>query len=355
MAILGQMKAQLTVLGSTLLVVGGAPVALPARPRAVLTGVGVAAPAPVSPERLAAALWRGSPPPSAANAIQVYISAVRRGAHEAGWPGEVILHRDHGYLLEPEIQVDLRQLQVAVAQAQLLLGRGDPVGAEQLLADRTEVEVSRVLADLPPAFGQVLRHSAQALVECARLVWLRALVESGQSDRALPLLLALCEEHPERGDAVELTARAYYATSRPAEALEQLRWHRSHLQENFGLDPGDWLADLQGRILRNDPALVPMVVGLQEQACSHSGPDGERDPVVCARAVGALVAEGGSSVDEMPACLHGSVALLGEWQFLIEAVTGALRAGAGDAAADGAALDHELVTSIRSGTGLPAH
>lgn len=345
------MKAQLTVLGSTLLVVDGAPVALPARPRAVLTAVGVAAPAPVSPERLATVLWRGSPPPSAANAIQVYISAVRRGAHEAGWPGEVILHRDHGYLLEPEIQIDLRQLQVAVTQAQLLLSRDDPVGAEQLLADRTEVEVSRVLTDLPPAFGQMLRHSAQALVECARLVWLRALVESGQSDRALPLLLALCEEHPERGDAVELTARAYYATSRPAEALEQLLWHRRHLQENFGLDPGDWLADLQRRILRNDPALVPTVFGPAEQACSHTGPDGEQDAVVCARAVGAMVAGGASAVDEMPPCLHRSVARLGEWQFLIEAVTGATRAGAGDAAAGGAVLDDELVMSVRSGVG----
>lgn len=315
------MKAVVGVLGSTTLVVDGTPVQLSARPRAVLTALAVSAPEVVHPTRLAGALWPSSPPRSAPNAIQVYVSAIRKGAHEAGWTGDFILHRDDGYLLDPAVQVDIDRLQAAVTEAQRLLDRRDPVAAEQLLAGRTDLDPARVLADLPAEFGQAMRHSGQALLERARLLRLRALVWSGRAGQALPTLLGLCDEYPERGDAVELAALAYYASSRPAEALELLRHHSDHLRHAFGLDPGEWLSVLQGRILSNDPSLLPDVETGTTVVCPHTPVDAAWDAGVCARAVGALLAAGATS-EQMPPCLGRSVTQLGEWPFVQELVAG---------------------------------
>lgn len=315
------MKAVVGVLGSTTLVVNGTPVQLSARPRAVLTALAVAAPEVVHPARLAGALWPTSPPRSAPNAIQVYVSAIRKGAHEAGWRGEFVLHRDDGYLLDPAIQIDIDQLQAALTEAQRLLDRRDPIGAEQLLAGRTECDPSRVLSDLPAEFGQAMRHSGQALLERARLLRLRALVWSGRAGQALPTLLGLCDEYPERGDVVELAALAYYASSRPAEALELLRHHSDHLRHAFGLDPGEWHGLLQSRILSNDPTLLPDVDVGTTVICPHTPADQVWDAVLCARAVGTMIAAGATS-EEMPPCLQRSVTQLGEWAFVHELVAG---------------------------------
>jgi SARP family transcriptional regulator, regulator of embCAB operon len=315
------MKAVVGVLGSTTLLVEGSAVPLSARPRAVLTALAVTAPDAVAPPRLASALWHGEPPRSATNAIQVYVSSIRKGAHDAGWVGDFILHRDDGYLLDPTVEVDLEQLQVAAAEAQRLLDRRDPVGAEQLLAGRTDIDPARVLADLPAEFGPAVRHSGQALLERARMLRLRALVWSGRAGQALPTLLGLCDEYPERGDAVELAALAYYASSRPAEALDLLRRHGDHLRHDFGLDPGEWLSVLQGRILSNDPTLLPDIDVETSVACAHTPPDEPWDAVVCARAVGGLLADGATS-EQMPACLQRAVTHLGEWPFVQELVAG---------------------------------
>ncbi|QFG68091.1 AfsR/SARP family transcriptional regulator [Ornithinimicrobium pratense] len=315
------MKAVVAVLGSTTLVVDGAAVTLPARPRAVLTALAVTSPDVLAPARLADALWRGNPPRSAANAIQVYVSAIRKGAHEAGWVGDFVLHRDDGYLLDPEVLVDLDQLQGAVTEAQRLLDRRDPVGAEQLLAGRTNLDPARVLADLPAEFGPSVRHAGQALLERARLLRLRTLIWSGRGEEALPTLLGLCDEHPERGDAVELAALAYYASSRPAEALELLRRHSDHLRHAFGLDPGEWLHVLQGRILSNDLTLLPDVDLSTTVVCPHTPANAVWDAAVCARAVGGMLA-GGATSEDMPPCLPRSVTQLGEWPFLLELVAG---------------------------------
>lgn len=320
----------MSVLGSTRLTIEDRPVTLSARPRAVLTALAVTSPDVVAPALLADALWHGSPPRSAANAVQVYVSAIRKGAHGAGWVGDFILHRDDGYLLDPDVEVDLHQLQIAVTEAQRLFDRRDPVAAEQLLARRTEVDASRVLADLPAEFGQVRRHAAQALLDGARLLRLRAMVWSGQSEQALPTLLGLCDEYPERGDAVELAAQALYASSRPAEALDLLRRHSDHLRHDFGLDPGEWLSALQARILSNDPTLMPQVAE-NTVACAHTPADAVWDAVLCARAVGGLLAAGGANVEDMPSCLQRSVTQLGEWNFLIEVVAG-VKEGGGSAA-----------------------
>lgn len=315
------MRAVVGVLGSTTLVIDGTPVPLSARPRAVLTALAVAAPEVVHPTRLAGALWPTSPPRSAPNAIQVYVSAIRKGAHEVGWEGDFVLHRDDGYLLDPAVQVDIDQLQAAVTEAQRLLDRRDPVAAEHLLAGRTDLDPSRVLSDLPAEFGQAVRHSGQALLERARLLRLRALVWSGQAGQALPTLLGLCGEYPERGDVVELAALAYYASSRPAEALELLRHHSDHLRHAFGLDPGEWFTILQARILSNDPTLLPDVDVETTVLCDHTPVDAVWDAVTCARAVGAMIADGATS-EEMPPCLQRSVTQLGEWAFVHELVAG---------------------------------
>lgn len=321
--------AHVSVLGSTALVIDGEAVKLAARPRAVLTVLAVAAPSIVPPERIGAALWRGPPPRSATNAVQVYVSAVRRGAHEGGWRGDFVLRRDSGYLLDPAVTVDLQQLRTATERAEAALATGEASSAVGWLVGLTDPDPDTVLADLRQDSDPAMRHTVQALLERARMLFLRSLVDSGQPDRALPALLGLCEEYPERGDVVEQTALAYYRSGRPTAALHLVRQHRQHLRRDFGLDPGPWLEVLERRILTNHPALAPMTEVPPEalpQTCPHTESGSKVDSVRCARAAGAAVVRGSQDDVDIGPCLHRGRAELGDWGILNEVVTGALEA-----------------------------
>ncbi|MFX0540022.1 AfsR/SARP family transcriptional regulator [Ornithinimicrobium sp. Y1847] len=164
----------------------------------------------------------------------------------------------------------------------------------------------------------------------ARVVYLDALVRSGNPGRALPALLMLTEDLPDRGDVVQLTVLAYYRTSRPAEALQLLRKHRRYLVDEQGLDPGPWLDILEQRILTNDLDLR----GDEDRAaagpdlladCPHCLDD-RYDAVRCAQQIGAAVAilaPDAPEPTELTPCADRCRAELGEWGFLRNAMLGA--------------------------------
>ena len=124
----------------------------------------------VSSDRLIDALWGETPPPTAANALQVYVTQLRRllepqRAKRA--PSEVLPARAGGYALraEPEA-LDAerfeRQLEMAVAVA----GRGDVASAAQGLRKALDLWRGAALADFT--------YEPFAQAEIARLEELRA-------------------------------------------------------------------------------------------------------------------------------------------------------------------------------------
>jgi DNA-binding SARP family transcriptional activator len=83
----------------------------PPMPRALLALLSLRAGAPIHVEAVVDALWGEAPPDSARNAIQVYVSALRKLlGHEA------IRSGSGGYALDPAIRVDAVELEQAVGE-----------------------------------------------------------------------------------------------------------------------------------------------------------------------------------------------------------------------------------------------
>src|SRR5437899_1123435 len=92
------------MLGPLEVVRQGAPLPLPpGRPRALLGMLLVHARHVTATDALLDELWWGEPPPSAGNALQVYVSNLRKllePDHRPGEPWRVLLTRKPGYLLD---------------------------------------------------------------------------------------------------------------------------------------------------------------------------------------------------------------------------------------------------------------
>lgn len=101
--------------------------------------------------------------------------------------------------------------------------------------------------------------------ERVRLEEIRAeLVEQQLTERidhdpgaAVANLETAVAEAPLREHRWELLMLALYRSGRQADALRAFQRARTHLSSELGLDPGPALADLERKILRQDPALTP--------------------------------------------------------------------------------------------------
>ena len=218
----------------------GVPVALGGpRPRALLARLLLEPNRAVSNDRLIDAIWGESPPPSAHNAVQVHVHALR-----AALGPDRIETRAPGYLLH--------------------------VHPGELDADRFHELVRRGGDDLPVALalwrGPALADLADepfaradaARLDESRLVALEARIDhdlAGADDTAVAAELeALVAAHPHRETLRALLMLALYRAGRQADALAAYRDARAALDE-LGLEPGPELRALEQRILRQDEDL----------------------------------------------------------------------------------------------------
>jgi DNA-binding SARP family transcriptional activator len=220
------------------------------QPRALLTLLLLDANRVVSRDRLVEALWGDEPPDRAANALQVYVSQLRKALGR-----DLIVTQQRGYTIHVEEgQLDLERFYRLVDEARLLgadraartlrqalsLWRGEP------LAD---------LTDTPFVEGERRRLEE---------VWLSALEARIEADLALgghaalvSELEALVREHPFRERLRGELMLALYGSGRQAEALEVYRQGRQLLVDELGLEPGEALKRLEKAILEQDPAIAP--------------------------------------------------------------------------------------------------
>src|SRR5207244_407926 len=109
------------------------------------------------------------------------------------------------------------------------------------------------------AYEEFARAEADRLEEL-RLVcveeWVEAELALGGAAEVLPELRALAAAHPARERLQASLMLALYRSGRQAEALEVYAAVRARLVDELGLEPGEDLRGLQGRILRHDPDLV---------------------------------------------------------------------------------------------------
>ena len=226
------------------------------KPRALLAVLLLHPNQVVSADRLIDALWGDSPPRSAANTLQGYVSWLRQAL--APLPGAPrVRTQDPGYVLslDPE-QIDARRFERMVGEARDARAAGKAERAAEVLGRALALWRGPALAD----FG----YEQFAGIEAARLEELRlfALEEHAQAELALGRhaqltgpLQALVDGHPLREPLWGLLMLALYRCGRQADALRAFQAARRALAEELGIAPCPALCRLEAEILVQAPSL----------------------------------------------------------------------------------------------------
>ncbi|HEX5620851.1 MAG TPA: BTAD domain-containing putative transcriptional regulator [Solirubrobacteraceae bacterium] len=242
------------VLGPVQVLAGSGPVELAAgRQVALLAYLLIARDEVVSRDRLIDALWGEAPPPTATNALQVQVHALRKrlGA-------ERIAREGVGYRLCLESgELDLERFEQLTTRGRAELADGRPVEAAATLKEALALWRGQAYEDV--------RYEVFAQAEVARLDELRlaAIEDRIQADLALGRhrelvseLEALVAEHHGRERLCGQLMLALYRSGRQTAALDVFQQARQTMRDELGLEPGPELQELQQAVLRQDPALA---------------------------------------------------------------------------------------------------
>lgn len=227
-----------------------------AQQRVVLALLVVAAPEPVSRDRLVDELWGERPPASAAHAVQVYVSGIRKVLRAAG-TDNAVRSVPSGYALSVAAEeIDARRFERLVSEARRVLG-DDPARARELFGEALGLWRGPALAGLVQF--EFARREADRLEELrsgAVQGSLEARLACGDDVGVVAPLADLVAENPLRERTCELLMLALYRCGRHAEALSAYRDACEALDE-IGLQPGPELRQLEQAILRHDGSLRP--------------------------------------------------------------------------------------------------
>src|SRR5262245_8929230 len=232
--------------GDPILGLGGA------KPRALLALLLLHANEVVSRDRLIDELWGASPPETAATALQVHVSQLRKTLGR-----DVILTQPPGYLIRvSDGELDLHRFEQLVAAA-----RAEELAeAARLLREGLALWRGAPLAEL----GDTFAPAERARLAEQRLAALEQRIEAelalGRHGGLVPELEGLVREHSLRERLRGQLMLALYRCGRQADALEVYRSGRRLLDEELGLEPDDELQGLEKAILNHDPSLDSPVV-----------------------------------------------------------------------------------------------
>jgi DNA-binding SARP family transcriptional activator/DNA-binding beta-propeller fold protein YncE len=230
-----------------------------AKRRAVLALLLLRANEVVPIDRLIDELWGDSPPESAANMLQGYVSHLRKALEPGRTRGEheLLVSQAPGYVLRiRQNQLDANRFAHLASEGRQLLDDGDPRAAAERLRAALELWRGPALADLA--------YEAFALPEAERLEELRLATMEDRIDADLALghhdalvgeLREFVDVYPLRERARGQLMAALYRGGRQAEALQVYREGRATLSEQLGIEPGPGLRDLERAILRQDAEL----------------------------------------------------------------------------------------------------
>jgi DNA-binding SARP family transcriptional activator len=233
---------------------GGSQVSLGGpKPRALLTVLLLSPNEVISTDRLIDDIWGGDSLESAAAALRVNVSRLRKAL-----PQDVLTTRSPGYVLrvEPD-ELDLHRFERLVDEGRSLRERGLAADASERLRDALSLWRGAPLADFAyESFAQ----AAIARLEEIRLAAVELRIDAdlalGRHDALVGELEALVAEHPLRERLQSHLMRALYLSGRQAEALEAYKAARRALVDELGIEPSAALQELERAILRHDPSLA---------------------------------------------------------------------------------------------------
>jgi len=234
---------ELLLLGPVELRVDGEPVALPAKPRALLALLALHANRPVTRDTLVDELWEDRPPERAVKTVQVYVSQLRKALGR-----DRVKTTGGGYMLVlDEDELDLTRFERLLRAGREHLARGDAEDAVETL------DAALALWRGEPRYdaGRLDELRATALEERAE-----AELALGRHAQLVADLEQLIAERPERERPRAQLMLALYRSGRQEEALALFRSTREDLVERLGIEPGPELRDLHARILQQDRELA---------------------------------------------------------------------------------------------------
>jgi DNA-binding SARP family transcriptional activator len=203
----------------------------------------------VSSDRLIDDLWgEDAAPPTAATALQVHVSNLRRALGEP----DVVVTRSPGYLIRAGEALDLARFERLVSEAET----AEPPEAAAILRRALALWRGPPLDDL--AYEQALQTAIGRLEEL-RVSALERRIEAdlalGRHAALVPELEALVREHRFRETLHRQLMLALYRSSRQADALAAFRALRTAMADELGLEPGPDLRRLEQAILTQDSSL----------------------------------------------------------------------------------------------------
>ena len=259
----------------------------PAKERAVLGVLLLHAGSIVSRTQLIDGLWGESPPPTAAKAVNVYVSQVRRTLSPNG--REPIVTQAPGYVVNLEEEaLDATRFQLLAAAARERAQAGELEAAAALMREALGLWRGPALA------GLELEGSARD--DVARLEDLRLTAELdlvdyqlalAEHEQLVPELERRVAQHPLDERVRGQLILGLYRSGRQADALNAYRETRETLVSELGIEPSAPLQRLERGILNHDPSLeAPTGVtrsgrdpreGRRKPTHSHEGGSGSFD------------------------------------------------------------------------------
>ena len=259
---------RVTLFGSVEMVSGGAPVSLGGpKQRAVFGLLALNAGRVVPLDRLMLDLWQDEPPDQAMNAVQSYVSRLRRVLAQAG--DEVsgaahIVTKPPGWRLEVEAEnVDVHAFERLVAESRALLLAGRQHEARLPLTDALALWSGPLMGDLDlPEFAAAERARLELLRLDASELLFEARLAAGETSSVVEDAHQFTEDNPYRERGWMSLMVALYRSGRQVDALAAASRLRQVLTVELGLDPSPEVRSLEARILRQDIDLETPAVPL---------------------------------------------------------------------------------------------
>ncbi|MGW3964191.1 AfsR/SARP family transcriptional regulator [Amycolatopsis sp. NPDC005003] len=224
----------------------------------------------VSADQLVRSLW-DRPPRTAATAVQVYVSQLRKLLDGAGIGGSVLTTRAPGYLMDAgRLLTDRAEFESLVTAASVAEAGGAPERASELLGQALALWGGPALGDLR-SLAAVERMARQIderrIVVCERRLGLE--LGLGRLPALIGEIYGLIESFPSWENLYYYLMIALYQTGRTADALRAYQQLRETMVDALGMEPSARLRQLHRSVLAREewldgklgaPAPVPVPV-----------------------------------------------------------------------------------------------
>lgn len=246
----------------------------PARRRAVLALLAMAAGRPLSRHDLVDGLWPDGPPVSATNVIQTHVKHLRRilePDRRPRTPSTLLRTVGDGYALDQTVfDIDLVSFRRLVDAAARASRDGRPLHAAEPFRQALQLWHGRPVADLPvltshPKVTALLEERRAALLQYST-----SMISTGSGAEVIAALEEMVRERPLDEAGIAILIDTYRATGQRARAFEEYHRVRRRLAEELGVDPGPELTAAHTALLREaDSAARGRPAGI---ASSWAGP-----------------------------------------------------------------------------------